>query len=219
MIQLFTTGEAFPNSYGVASINIPFIVDPNAIASDGSTGAFRPLSTVDIGSPVGVTGVDARPKLNTAAGYTVGTRVASYASYAQPSIDFIADPNVVFTGQAGNLITGGFRPKTIYDFDIRTIKNRTAVGGSGANYTGVFTDYLIAWTGVFTSRVTGILPNAASVATNQVFIVKDEGGSATTVNAIIVTGNGSTVDVGSGIINTAFGSLRLYSNGVNYFSW
>ncbi len=191
----FLTGEAFPNAYGVASINIPFIVDPNTVASDGSTGAFRPLSTTDLGVVAGANGTD-----------------------AGPTIDYILDPSIVITG-AGAPVTGGFRPKTVTDYNLKTIKARKVVA-SGANYTGLGTDFLIAWNAPITQRVTGLLPNAATAAVNQVYIVKDEGATATTVNIIIVSGTNCLIDgVGTGAITTARGVIRLYSDGTNYNTW
>lgn len=217
----FLTGEAFPNAYGVAQINIPFIVDPNTVASDGSTGAFRPLNTTDLGVVAGANGTDGRLNLNSAAGYQVGDAVTNYSQYGQPTIDYILDPNIVVTGVNGAAsATGAFRPKTVTDFNLKTIKSRTIVP-SGQNYSGLGTDYLIAWTTPFVQRVTGLLPAASTTALNQVYIIKDEAGSATTANnAIIVSGINSTIDgVGTGMISSARGVLRLYSVGSGYFTW
>lgn len=217
----FLTGEAFPNAYGVAQINIPFIVDPNTVSTDGTTGAFRPLNTSDLGVVAGSNGTDGRLNLNSAAGYQVGDAVTNYSQYGQPTIDYILDPSIVITGANGVAVaTGGFRPKTVTDFNLKTIKSRTVVA-SGSNYTGLGTDYLITWSTPIAQRVTGLLPAASSCAVNQVYIIKDEGGGATSANqAIIVSGLNSTIDgVGTGMIASARGVLRLYSVGSGYYSW
>lgn len=216
----FLTGEAFPNAYGVAAINIPFIADPNTVASDGSTGSFRPLTANDLGVVPGGNATDGRLNLNTPAGYQFGDAVNNYSQYGQPTIDYILDTAIVITGVGGTVVTGGFRPKTVTDYQLKTIKNRTIVP-SGSNYTGLGTDYLIAWTTPFVQRVTGLLPAASSCAPNQVYIIKDEAGGATSANnSIVVSGLNSTIDgVGTGMISTARGVLRLYSVGSGYFTW
>lgn len=91
-----------------------------------------------------------------------------------------------------------------------TIK-RTTVADTA--YTVLSTDYLVAYTSLTATRAV-TLPTASTV-TNQSFIIKDEAGTAGT-NNITITG---TVDGATNkTISTAFGVLRIYSNGTAYFT-
>jgi hypothetical protein len=90
------------------------------------------------------------------------------------------------------------------------------VGVNDANYTATSSNYLIGFTSISAGR-TVTLPAASSMI-NKTIIVKDESGSAGTYN-ITVDGAGSeTIDgVATKVINTNFGSITVYSNGVNWF--
>ncbi len=81
-------------------------------------------------------------------------------------------------------------------------------------YTLQSSDSLIAFTTLTTTRAV-TLPAAASVSGRR-FLIKDESGNAGTSN-ITITG---TVDgVTNKAITTAYGVLRIYSNGIAYFTW
>lgn len=81
---------------------------------------------------------------------------------------------------------------------------------------GVITanDYIVAYTSLTASR-TLTLPAPVSGIFQQ-FIIKDESGSAGTFS-IVVSG---TIDGATNkAINTNYGDIRIYTNGVAWFSW
>lgn len=88
---------------------------------------------------------------------------------------------------------------------------RTTV--ADANYTVALTDVMVVYTTLTAARNL-TLPTAANMAGRDL-LVKDESGNAGT-NAISIVG---TVDgVTNKTINTAYGSIRLYSNGIAWFT-
>ena len=88
---------------------------------------------------------------------------------------------------------------------------------TAVSYAVLSTDYIIAVTSNAAAR-TITLPAAPS--TNQVFIIKDEAGTAQSANNITVSGNGSNIDgAATFVINTNFGSLSVYFNGTQYFTF
>ena len=93
---------------------------------------------------------------------------------------------------------------------------RTAV--ADVAYTALVTDHLIAYTALTAPR-TVTLPTAVG-ATGQVIVVKDESGSAGTQTITIATTASQTIDgAATKTITTAFGLLRVYSNGVEWFTF
>ena len=87
-----------------------------------------------------------------------------------------------------------------------------------ANYTVVVSDYLIG-VNTTTGAITITLP-VSTTTPNQVFYIKDEGGTCDTNNISITTNNLSpdTIDgVSTVVLNSRYGSLTLYSNGVNKY--
>ncbi len=91
---------------------------------------------------------------------------------------------------------------------------RTAVSG---NYTILASDYLIAYTST-ASSYTATLPAASSGNAGQLWIIKDESGGAATHPITIATSGGNIDGVSSKVISTNYGSMRIYSNGTNYFT-
>lgn len=89
---------------------------------------------------------------------------------------------------------------------------------TSSNYTASVDDCII---GVDTSggAVTVTLPSAGAVA-GKVFVIHDEGGSAGTNNITVATEGSETIDGNStATINSNYGSLRVYSDGTNYFTF
>lgn len=83
-------------------------------------------------------------------------------------------------------------------------------GIADANYTAVTADEIIALTTLTAAR-TVTLPSASGVPTGKQIIVKDESGSCSGGNTITVVG---TIDgAATLVLNTAYASVRLYSNG------
>jgi hypothetical protein len=93
--------------------------------------------------------------------------------------------------------------------------SRTAVS---AAYTALSTDYIL---GVTVSGVTVTLPSAASVTAGKMFIVKDESGGAAVSNITITPAAGETIDGagGNATISTNYGTLKIYSDGTNWFTF
>jgi hypothetical protein len=94
--------------------------------------------------------------------------------------------------------------------------NRTAV--AAATYTVLATDCYI---GVNRNGTVGLtLPTSASEGTGTILIIHDEGGNAA-LNTITVTPNGAeTIDgAATKTITSNFGTLRLITNGSNWFTW
>lgn len=84
-------------------------------------------------------------------------------------------------------------------------------------YTILTTDFVVAYTSLTTARTT-TLPTAVGV-TGQMYVIKDEAGTALTNNITIATTASQTIDGSSTkVIITAYGSVTLYSNGANWFT-
>jgi hypothetical protein len=85
-----------------------------------------------------------------------------------------------------------------------------------ADYTVLATDNIIGFPTLTASRVV-TLPTAASVA-GRMYTVKDESGSAAAGRTLTLTPQaGQFIDgAATKVINTAYGFLRVYSNGTNW---
>lgn len=82
-----------------------------------------------------------------------------------------------------------------------------------ANYTVLATDTIVAYTTLTAAR-TVTLPSAGSVPAGKQFAIKDESGNCSVSNTLTISG---TIDGASNIVlNTAYASLRLYSNGTSW---
>ncbi|MFF3324952.1 collagen-like protein [Streptomyces sp. NPDC002889] len=102
------------------------------------------------------------------------------------------------------------------EFPSGIARGRTAV--ADANRTVVATDSRICYTSITAARVV-TLPSV-STATGQEFLIKDESGSCDGTKTITVTPASGTIDgAANKVINTAYGSLRVYSNGTNWFTF
>ncbi|HSE61406.1 MAG TPA: glycosyl hydrolase family 28-related protein [Candidatus Saccharimonadales bacterium] len=94
-------------------------------------------------------------------------------------------------------------------------RGRTAV--NDANYLVVTTDSKVCYTALSAAR-TVTLPAASSMP-GQELVVKDESGSCSGVNTITTTPSSGTIDGAASLaISTAYGVLRIYSNGTQWFS-
>jgi hypothetical protein len=96
-----------------------------------------------------------------------------------------------------------------------TIPQRVAV--ADAAYTAQVSDFLIAYTSLTAGR-TVTLPAAAAVA-GRYYIVKDESGSAGGSNITVQSASGNIDGAASKTISSAYGVLRVYSNGTAFFTW
>ena len=92
------------------------------------------------------------------------------------------------------------------------VHNRTAIG---ASHTASVSDYILGATAVPSS----ILVDASLFSTGQVLLVKDETGTAASATPVTLNPSGSqTVDGASSLtIESAHGSVLIYSDGSNWF--
>jgi len=71
-----------------------------------------------------------------------------------------------------------------------------------------------------TSSARTIDLSTASTDSGRIFIIKDESGAANVNNITVTTEGAETIDgAASKVINTAYGVLRVYSDGTNFFTW
>jgi hypothetical protein len=84
-------------------------------------------------------------------------------------------------------------------------------------YHAIITDYLIAIT-VNAAQVTINLPTPTLQILGQIFIIKDEVGNADINNIIVQVSGGANIDNNpTVVIDSAYGSLQVYTNGIQYF--
>ncbi|MHB8483659.1 MAG: hypothetical protein ACYDBV_13175 [Nitrospiria bacterium] len=96
------------------------------------------------------------------------------------------------------------------------ISGRTAV--ADVAYTVLQYDYIIAYTSLTATRIV-TLPAPSATNSGQVFIIKDESGSAAAGVKITVTPASGTIDGAANVsIAAAYGVVRCYNNGVNYYT-
>jgi hypothetical protein len=117
-----------------------------------------------------------------------------------------------------SLVMWDANTKTLRRIDANRMPSNTLqrVGVSDANYTATSSNYLIGFTSLSTGR-TVTLP-AASTMNNKTIIVKDESGSAGAHNITVEGAGSETIDgAAAKTISTNFGSITMYSNGVNWF--
>jgi hypothetical protein len=108
---------------------------------------------------------------------------------------------------------------------LATVENRTAsfqplgrATVTDAAYAAAGGDTLIAYTSITAARAVTIL--AASTMPGRQITVKDESGSCSGTNTITVAPASGTIDgAASKVISTAYGTLKVYSNGTNWFTW
>lgn len=130
-------------------------------------------------------------------------------------------------GVNNRIVAGSTGPGTLYPLNtgsVFTASVAACTGGSiytgirvNANYSPSQIDYYVAVTDTTAPR-TITLPNAG-VATDHVFIIKDESGAAAgNPISIVVSGGVKTIDgLTSQSINTNYGSLTVIYDGTNYF--
>jgi len=100
------------------------------------------------------------------------------------------------------------------------IYDRTPI--EATNYSILKTDHIIPYISIDTggSGNTTTLPSLASADEGQMYIIKDESGTAGTHNITIATAGSETIDGSSTqTISANYGVLRVYWSGGNYFSW
>jgi len=87
-----------------------------------------------------------------------------------------------------------------------------------AAYVAAVGDTLVAYTSISAARAVTLL--AASAVPGRQMVVKDESGSCSGTFTITVSPASGTIDgAASKVVNSAYGALRVYSNGVNWFTW
>lgn len=147
---------------------------------------------------------------DTGAASTAGTVPSPTASVAKVS----PSGNSWFNG--GNVGFGTATPTATLSLGGGMAINRRSI--SDTNYTAVASDYMIAYTGLSAPR-TVTLPTASASNNNQTYIIKDQTGNAGTSNITIQGTGGQTIDnAATKVINTAWGSVQVYTNGSAWFT-
>ncbi len=147
---------------------------------------------------------------DTGAAGTAGTIGSPTASV----IKMAPNGNSWFMG--GNVGIGTSAPVATLSLGGGVALKRTGV--ADANYVVLASDYMIAYTSLSTGR-TVTLPTPGSGNTNQMYIIKDQSGNAGTSNITISSSGGATIDgAASKTISTAWGVLKVYTNGTNWFT-
>jgi hypothetical protein len=104
----------------------------------------------------------------------------------------------------------------VAELGLGVARGRTTV--ADAAYTALMTDSRICYTSLTAARIV-TLPSVSS-ATGQEFVVKDESGSCDATKTITVAPASGLIDgAANKVINTAYGVLRIYSNGTNWFTY
>lgn len=92
--------------------------------------------------------------------------------------------------------------------------NRTA---TAVSYTAVITDNVVGVTSTASARTITLF--SATGLAGKVLIVKDESGAANTNNITITPAAGNIDGAGTKVISTAYGVVRLYTDGTNWFTF
>lgn len=88
-----------------------------------------------------------------------------------------------------------------------------------ANYTALLSDSIIAFTEVTAPRTLN-LPAVATAGLGRVYVIKDQTGNAGTHNITVDPAGTELIDgVATRVINTNFGSIHIYCNGVGWFTF
>lgn len=91
--------------------------------------------------------------------------------------------------------------------------------GDGSDYTVKDNDYMVG-ADTNDSALTVTIPSSVIAQEGRVIIVNDEGGNAGTNNITVATEGSENIDgSSSGSISTNYGTLALYSDGSNLFSY
>lgn len=120
----------------------------------------------------------------------------------------------VITGSVANCVDGKWRSNNLNPIAYMTLP-RTPVA-SGA-YTALLTDVVIAYT-TLAGASTVTLPSASGLS-GHVIIVKNESGVNASLSGRLITIVGTIDGLSNSSISDGYGTLRLISNGVNWFSW
>ena len=242
-VTRYDTTGSFTSSTSYAIFNIAANVNLTSLCFsggvfDGRYVYFSPYNSATSGlitrydvtspftSPLGYTVLDLRANVNSnSAGFqgaifdgryiyfvpnsgasTILARIDAYPGRQSVAIAASQAPNGLVIGSyaglfpapAGNLFLGS-----------SVVFNQTV---QSAAYTLQTTDMFV---GISTGSTAINLPSSAPIA-GTVYIVMDQSGTAG-VNAITVFGtiNGTT----AAVINSAYGAVRLYSNGTQWFTW
>ncbi len=124
-----------------------------------------------------------------------------------------AKSNSYVNALAGNFGVANSSPLSTLDINGSIGVKRTTV--ADVSYAVTATDYIVAYTSLSTGR-TVTLPTAVGIG-NRIYIIIDETGTANTNNITVATTSSQTINgAATKVINSAFGSLKVYSNGANW---
>lgn len=118
---------------------------------------------------------------------------------------------------SGKVTVSGLQTDKKSDFKGRQIVKYSAA--SGTTYTVAEEDYLIGVTASATTACTITIPTDL-LESGRILIIDDTGGDSSSQNITIGTEGSETIDgSATATISTNYGSLGLYSNGSNWFSF
>ena len=175
------------------SSNLLFITSSNTLAVTGDMSASANISaSYYYGDGSNLTGISSEA---TAKG------IAGSLQFKTGSASMTGSSDITYDLGNNRLTIGG-----------GLVHNRTAVTTS---HTASVSDYILGATSV----PSNILLDATSFATGQVLLVKDESGDAASASPVTLNPSGSqTVDGASSLtIESAHGSVLIYSDGSNWF--
>lgn len=197
--SLFSLTANSLSSIGVADLNThTILIDFNgAVITTAGGGSTDPVVTMDVTAPT---------YANSGGSLTIGS--AATMRVAAP----ITGASTTIRDTFGVWSAGGLR------FDGGLVGGRTEVDISASDYTVLTTDFIVAVTSTGANEVH--LPDPEEINTAHIFIIKDEAGDAASLNIVVDVSSGATIDGELSISITAnYGCLRVYSNGVSYFSF
>lgn len=142
-------------------------------------------------------------------------------------VDASGSTNFGDSNDDNHIRTGSFAimSSSAEQFKIDVINNVTSVNTgmvfnrvfTTTNYTVKKSNYLVGVDST-SNPVTITLPDASTLSSGQVFIVKDEGGSVLTNTITISASNSQQIDgINSTVLDVPYSAIQLYCNGVGKF--
>jgi len=184
-------------SAGVASLR------PLA-ASDGSA-VFLPLGGGAMSGNIALDGI------------TAAANAANYDLSASNGI-FKAPTGVNTFGGASNTFSNATTMSSSLILNSNFRPSKASVADTNSSQVNV----IVSWTSITAARLwNGSCTQSSGNTTPSIIILKDQSGLASATNTITIQPTSGTIDGSASkvCINSAFGSCRMYLDGVNCFTW
>jgi hypothetical protein len=199
----------------------------NSITIGGSTGANNPYAVILISTGTNQWSTISRAFVPVVGGGLGGNITFNSGGFLYASTGSLG-ACMAAAGTAGSIVLGQGASAPTYSSGGTKIDasgdvflgkgqvvNRTTV--SNAGYTTLATDYIVAYTSLSAGQAVSL--SSANAATNQVYIIKDESGNAGADNITCTPSSGTIDGAANKVINAAYGVLRVYYNGANWFTF